>query len=89
MNIALWGYPWQAGDVMLIADTEHYGILAIAKRLAARHGVILERVALRYADDPLATLAAAITPATKMALISQCLLDNGAAVSLICLGADL
>ncbi len=71
MNIALWGYPWQAGDVLLIADTEHYGILAIAKRLAARHGVIIERVALRFSDDPLTTLAAAITPATKMALISH------------------
>ncbi len=71
MNIALWGYPWQAGDVLLVADTEHYGILAIAKQLAARFGVIIERFGLRYCDDPLATLAAALTPATRMALISH------------------
>jgi L-cysteine/cystine lyase len=41
-NIALWGFDWQEGDVLLTTDCEHNGVMAAAKQLSKRKKIKLE-----------------------------------------------
>ena len=41
-NIGLWSLDWRVGDKLLITNSEHNGVVAAAKQLAARRGVIVE-----------------------------------------------
>lgn len=41
-NIALWGFDWQEGDVLLTTDCEHNGVMALAHQLCKRKKLKLE-----------------------------------------------
>ena len=64
VNTVLAGLEWRSGDEILTSDEEHPGLLAPLARLAQRFGV---RVRLA----PFASLADAVTPATRFVATSH------------------
>ncbi|MFQ6537582.1 MULTISPECIES: aminotransferase class V-fold PLP-dependent enzyme [Aphanothece] len=83
--LPLWGLPWQAGDALLLSDCEHPGVVAACRELAHRHGLSLH--SLPVADllgSPAATdaavlerLEAALTPRTRLVVLSHLLWNTG------------
>jgi L-cysteine/cystine lyase len=79
-NIALWGLPWQTGDHLLLSDCEHPSVIAAAQELSRRYGVIVETCPLLRTlneDDPIAAVAAQVTPQTRLVAISHILWNTG------------
>jgi L-cysteine/cystine lyase len=79
-NIALWGIDWQPGDRVLMSDCEHQGIIATLEELRHRFGIEIDICPLRTTlgqDDPAAVIAAALTPKTRMLVISHVLWNTG------------
>ncbi|MEA5399490.1 aminotransferase class V-fold PLP-dependent enzyme [Synechococcus sp. BA-124 BA4] len=83
--LPLWGLPWQAGDELLISDCEHPGVVAACRELARREGLTISTLAvkeLRYdADttdtDVLQALESALTPRTRLVVLSHLLWNTG------------
>ncbi len=83
--LPLWGLPWQPGDVLLISDCEHPGVVAACQELARRQQLTIER--FKVADlrqDPAATDAAvlqrlenALGPRTRLVVLSHLLWNTG------------
>ncbi|MCP9786269.1 aminotransferase class V-fold PLP-dependent enzyme [Cyanobium sp. N5-Cardenillas] len=83
--LPLWGLPWQAGDELLVSDAEHYGVVAALEELARRHQ--LRITALAVADltgEAEATAAAvgqrleaALSPHTRLVVLSHLLWNTG------------
>jgi L-cysteine/cystine lyase len=83
--LPLWGLPWQAGDELLIGDCEHPGIVAACRELARRQGLSLATLPVRAirsggdqgADAVLDALEAALTPRTRLVVLSHLLWNTG------------
>lgn len=84
--LPLWGLPWQPGDTLLISDCEHPGIVAACRELARREGLSLDTLAvkeIRGDSDAaveaavLAALEAALTPRTRLVVLSHLLWNTG------------
>ncbi|MBE9152681.1 aminotransferase class V-fold PLP-dependent enzyme [Cyanobium sp. LEGE 06113] len=83
--LPLWGLPWQPGDVLLLSDCEHPGVVAACQELARRQQLTIER--FKVADlrqDPAATDAAvlqrlenALGPRTRLVVLSHLLWNTG------------
>jgi L-cysteine/cystine lyase len=83
--LPLWGLPWQQGDELLISDAEHPGVVAACHELAHRHGLVVASFAVSdLLDDQDSTatavlerLEAALTPATRLVVLSHLLWNTG------------
>ena len=83
--LPLWGLPWQAGDQLLISDAEHPGVVAGCRELARREQLelaVLPVMQLRgtteaAAAGTLAALEAALTPRTRLVVLSHLLWNTG------------
>jgi len=88
--LPLWGLPWQAGDQLLISDCEHPGIVAACRELARREGLTLACLAVKairgdccgsshstVAGAVLNALESALTPRTRLVVLSHLLWNTG------------
>ena len=83
--LPLWGLPWQAGDELLISDAEHPGVVAACRELARRHQLTITSLPvadLRSSAEAAATavlerLEAALTPNTRLLVLSHLLWNTG------------
>ncbi|MGB8698070.1 MAG: aminotransferase class V-fold PLP-dependent enzyme [Thermosynechococcaceae cyanobacterium] len=79
-NIVLWGLPWQLGDHILLTDCEHPGIVAAVQELSRRFGVGVDHCILQTTlntGDPVAAIAEAVTPQTRLVVLSHILWNTG------------
>jgi L-cysteine/cystine lyase len=76
-NIALWGLDWQPGDGILLGDNEHPGIIAAVQEVARRLHLHVGTVPLLCQTDVLSQVEAALTPQTRLLVISHVLWSNG------------
>jgi L-cysteine/cystine lyase len=76
-NIVLWGLDWRASDHILLTDCEHQGIVAIAQELAARFDLNVDLCPVMNNPDPLEAIAQAITPQTRILVLSHILWNTG------------
>lgn len=82
-NIALWGMTWKAGDRILLSDCEHPGVIAAAREIQRRFQVEITFFPLQdslNAPDPLepvTRLTAALTPNTRLVVVSHILWNTG------------
>ena len=86
--LPLWGLPWEPGDQLLIGDCEHPGVVAACHELARRQGLTVavlpvltlcrttSQVDLQAAV--LAALEQALTPRTRLVVLSHLLWNSGA-----------
>jgi L-cysteine/cystine lyase len=83
--LPLWGLPWQAGDEILLGDAEHPGIVAACHELARREQLGVATLPVRdlagdqaEADaETLAALERALTPRTRLVVLSHLLWNSG------------
>jgi L-cysteine/cystine lyase len=79
-NIALWGMEWQQGDRLLMTDCEHPGVIATVQELQRRFGIevdICPMMATLNQGDPVALLASALQPRTRLVVLSHILWNTG------------
>ena len=86
--LPLWGLPWEAGDVLLIGDCEHPGVVAACQELARREGLTIETLPLLelcqqtpQADLEQAVLGSlehSLSPRTRLVVLSHVLWNTGA-----------
>jgi L-cysteine/cystine lyase len=77
MNIPLWGLEWQSGDGLMISDCEHPGAFLPAHAVAQRYDLEIQKFNLLGAQDPVAAIAQALKPNTKLILLSHVLWNTG------------
>ncbi|MBX9569551.1 MAG: aminotransferase class V-fold PLP-dependent enzyme [Candidatus Obscuribacterales bacterium] len=80
-NIALWGVDWKEGDRLLLTDSEHNGVVAAAKQLSKRRGVILDYCdlsKLQSDEQILKELEQSLKSKPRMFLFSHVLWNTGA-----------
>ena len=83
--LPLWGLPWHQNDQLLISDAEHPGVVAACRELAHRHGMGLATLPVQdLLGDPAGTKAAvlerldaALTPQTRLVVLSHLLWNSG------------
>ena len=83
--LPLWGLPWHQNDQLLISDAEHPGVVAACRELAHRHGMALATLPVQdLLGDPAGTraavlerLEAALTPQTRLVVLSHLLWNTG------------
>ncbi len=83
--LPLWGLPWQAGDELLVSDAEHYGVVAALEELARRHQLRISALAVAdLTGEAEATAAAvgqrleaALSPRTRLVVLSHLLWNTG------------
>ena len=86
--LPLWGLPWEAGDVVLIGDCEHPGVVAACQELARREDLTIATLPLLelcqqtpQADLEQAVLGSlehSLSPRTRLVLLSHVLWNTGA-----------
>lgn len=82
-NIALWGILWKAGDRILLSDCEHPGVIAAVREIQRRFQVEVAffplQDSLNAADplEPVTRLSAALTPNTRLVVVSHILWNTG------------
>jgi L-cysteine/cystine lyase len=79
-NIPLWGISWQPGDHVLLSDCEHPGVIAAVNELSRRFGLEISYFPLLphwNTADPVAAIAAALRPTTRLLVISHVLWNTG------------
>ena len=77
-NIVMWGVDWKPGDQLLITDSEHPSVVAIAEQIAKRFGVELLLVPLTNADvDPVQAIMDNLTERTRLVALSHVLWNTG------------
>jgi L-cysteine/cystine lyase len=83
LNIALMGLPWQPGDELIAATSEHGGGLNPVALLRQRYGikVHMTRIGLRGCD-PVADLRAVLGPRTRAIMLSHASWATGAVLPL-------
>ncbi|MBN1993437.1 MAG: aminotransferase class V-fold PLP-dependent enzyme [Anaerolineae bacterium] len=81
MNIVAHGLSWQPGDEIVTTTSEHEGGLLPVYALKQRHGVGVKVIDITP-DEVLAQLGAAITPRTRLLVISHVLWNTGARLPL-------
>ena len=95
--LPLWGLPWQAGDELLVGDAEHYGVVAALEELARRHQLRITTLAVAdLAGEAKATAAAvserleaALTPHTRLVVLSHLLWNTGQTMPIAAVAAQL
>lgn len=83
--LPLWGLPWQEGDILLLSDCEHPGVVAACRELARRHRLALQWLAvadLRGSVDQAETrllerLEQQLQPRTRLVVLSHLLWNTG------------
>jgi L-cysteine/cystine lyase len=83
--LPLWGLPWQPGDQLLLSDAEHPGVVAACRELARRQGLELAHFAVadldgsveQAAERVLQRLEPALTPRTRLVVLSHLLWNSG------------
>jgi L-cysteine/cystine lyase len=76
-NAVLWGLDWKRGDRMLVAGAENPTVFTAAQNIAGRLGIGIDRWDDARDADPTASLVRALTPATRLFLISHVLWTTG------------
>jgi L-cysteine/cystine lyase len=86
--LPLWGLPWQADDELLISDCEHPGVVAACQELARRQGLSVSTLPVRdlsrrhggpdLEDALLQSLEQALSPRTRLVVLSHLLWNTGA-----------
>ncbi len=84
-GLPLWGLPWTAGEELLLGDGEHPGVVAACHELARRHGLTISTLPvgdLRGSPEAAATavldrLGQALTPRTRLVVLSHLLWNTG------------
>ncbi len=79
-NIALWGLTWRSGDHVLLTDCEHQGIQGIVNELVHRFDLTQSTcpvMATLNGGDPIALIRNALTPRTRLLVISHILWTTG------------
>ncbi len=79
-NIPLWGLPWQKGDRILLGDCEHPGVVAAVAEISRRYGLEVSTCALADTcndGDPVAVIKQALTPNTRLVIVSHILWNTG------------
>jgi L-cysteine/cystine lyase len=76
-NIVLWGLDWRSSDRILLTDCEHQGIVAIAQELATRFDLKVDLCSVMNNPYPLSAIAQAITPQTRILVLSHILWNTG------------
>jgi L-cysteine/cystine lyase len=76
-NIVLWGLDWRSHDRILLTDCEHQGIVAIAQELAARFDLSVDLCPVMNSPDPLEAINQALTPQTRILVLSHILWNTG------------
>ena len=85
--LPLWGLPWQTGDVLLLSDCEHPGVVAACQELARREGLRIEWLPVlelcrntpqaALDDAVLEALERALSPDTRLVALSHLLWNSG------------
>jgi L-cysteine/cystine lyase len=85
--LPLWGLPWQTGDVLLLSDCEHPGVVAACQELARREGLRIEWLPVlelcrntpqaALDDAVLEALERALSPGTRLVALSHLLWNSG------------
>ncbi|MFN7228472.1 MAG: aminotransferase class V-fold PLP-dependent enzyme [Synechococcaceae cyanobacterium] len=83
--LPLWGLPWREGDRLLVGDAEHPGVVAACRELAQRHRLAWDDLAVadlrsnadEAAEAVLERLEAALTPRTRLVVLSHLLWNTG------------
>ena len=83
--LPLWGLPWQPGESLLISDCEHPGVVAACRELARRHQLAIDTLAVgdltgspeHAAAAVQERLTAALTPRTRLVVLSHLLWNTG------------
>jgi len=86
--LPLWGLPWQQGDVLLISDCEHPGVVAACRELARRERLQLATLPVQQLcrstpeaqlpDAVLASLDQHLSDNTRLVVLSHLLWNTGA-----------
>ncbi len=95
--LPLWGLPWQEGDELLVGDAEHYGVVAALEELARRHQLRITTLAVAdLTGEAEATAAAvgqrleaALTPRTRLVVLSHLLWNTGQTMPIAAVAAKL
>lgn len=79
-NIALWGIDWQPGDRLLMTDCEHPGVVATVKELQHRFAIEVDICPVQATlnnDKAVEVIAQALTPKTRLVVLSHILWNTG------------
>ncbi len=79
-NIALWGLDWRSGDHILLTDCEHQGIQGIVNEVVHRFDLKQSTcpvMATLNGGNPIAVIRNALTPRTRLLVISHILWTTG------------
>ncbi|MCP9931374.1 aminotransferase class V-fold PLP-dependent enzyme [Cyanobium sp. AMD-g] len=95
--LPLWGLPWQAGDELLVSDAEHYGVVAALEELARRHQLRITSLAVADLTGEAAAAAAAVgqrleaalSPRTRLVVLSHLLWNTGQTMPIAAVAAQL
>ncbi len=84
INIILWGLNWQPGDEVVTTTLEHSGVLIPLAQLSRRWGVTIRYadVGLGHPEEALSAIAKAITPRTRLLVLSHVSYSTGAVLPL-------
>lgn len=78
MNIVTWGLEWRAGDEVVTTTLEHESGLYPLYVVRARRGVVLRFADVGLGADPLPAIERALTPRTRLLVISHVSYSSGA-----------
>lgn len=95
--LPLWGLPWKAGESLLISDCEHPGVVAACRELARRHQLEIQPIQvsdLTASPEHAAAavqerLAEALTPRTRLVVLSHLLWNTGQLMPIAAVAAQL
>jgi len=83
MNAAMQGILWHPGDEIITTNLEHPALFFAAASVVQRFGLVLNTIDIGYGEgDVLAKLKAAITPRTRVLMISHLQWSSGAVMPL-------
>jgi len=75
LDMIIAGYPWKAGDEAIMAEQDYGAMLQMFKQVERRHGVVRKVVSVpnhpANDEEVVAVYAKAITPKTKLLMISH------------------
>ncbi len=97
--LPLWGLPWKNGDVLLISDAEHPGVVAACQELARREGLSITSLPVLELcrSTPQAELDSAVlqaleqhlSPRTRLVALSHLLWNSGSVMPIAAVAAQL
>lgn len=80
VNIVLWGLRWKPGDELVTTSLEHDAVAVPAGVLARRLGVQARFADIGLGDQALGAVAAALSPRTRLLVLSHVMYSTGAAL---------